>query len=211
MEALNCLFWNVDTQIDLVYPRGKLYIEGAEDLRPQWKELTMLAKEFSIRVVNSADYHFPNSREIDKSPDFINTFPEHCMANTRGADFIKETDPEDPVFFDWNRKYLLTPEFFAGNLHRNFIIRKDACDVFAGNPYSGTIVRYLRPETIVVYGVPTNMGVDAAVRGLVKKVRKVYVVEDAIKEIPDKPLPFDEWKRKKVELISIQRLKKIMH
>lgn len=210
MDSLNCLFWNVDTQIDFVYPRGKLYVEGAEDLRPQWKELTRLAEEKSIRVVNTADYHFPNSVEIDASPDFINTFPEHCMANTRGADFIKETDPEDAVYFDWNRKYLITPEFFDRNLHRNFIIRKDAFDVFTGNPYSKTILKRLRPKIVVVYGVSTNVGVDAAVRGLARKVKKVYVVEDAIKELPNKPLPFDKWKKKKVELISLDKLKRML-
>lgn len=210
MDALNCLFWNVDTQIDFVYPRGKLYVKGAEDLRPQWKELTMLAKDNSIRVVNTADYHFPYSAELDASPDYITTFPEHCMVNSRGADFIKETDPEDAVIFDWNKKYLITPEYFERNVHRNFIIRKDEFDVFAGNPYSKSILKYLNPKTVVVYGVSTNVGVDASVRGLVKKVKKVYVVEDAIKELPNKPLPFDAWKKKKVELISLENLKTLL-
>ena len=34
MELSDLLFWNVDTQIDFVYPRGKLYVQGAEKLRP---------------------------------------------------------------------------------------------------------------------------------------------------------------------------------
>lgn len=210
MDTSNWLFWNVDTQIDFVYPRGKLYVEGAEDLRPQWKELTNLAKEKSIRVVNTADYHFPNSAELDASPDFINTFPEHCMVNSRGADFIKETEPEDPVFFDWNRKYLITPELLGKNLHRNIIIRKDAFDVFAGNPLSETIVKYLNPDTVIVYGVTTNVGVNAAVKGLVKRVKKVYVVKDAIKELPNIPLPFDYWKKKRVKLITLKELKQFL-
>ncbi len=210
MDTSNWLFWNVDTQIDFVYPRGKLYVEGAEDLRPKWKELTNLAKEKSIRVVNTADYHFPNSAELDASPDFINTFPEHCMVNSRGADFIKETEPEDPVFFDWNRKYLITPELFGKNLHRNIIIRKDAFDVFAGNPLSETIVKYLNPDTVIVYGVTTNVGVNAAVKGLIKRVKKVFVVKDAIKELPNIPLPFDYWKKKRVKLITVKELKQFL-
>ena len=32
MKLSKWLFWNVDTQIDFVYPRGKLYVEGAENL-----------------------------------------------------------------------------------------------------------------------------------------------------------------------------------
>ncbi len=210
MNSLNCLFWNVDTQIDFVYPRGKLYVEGAENLRPKWKELTQIAAERSIRVVNTADYHFPNSAELDASPDYINTFPEHCMFNSRGADFIKETDPEDPMFFDWNRKYLITPELFDKNLHRNFIIRKDAFNVFTGNPYACTILKHLHPKMVVVYGVSTNEGLDAAVRGLLRKVKKVCVVEDAIKEFPGRPLPFDAWRKKHVEVIPLEKVKALL-
>jgi nicotinamidase/pyrazinamidase len=210
MEITHWLFWNVDTQIDFVYPRGKLYVQGAEELRPQWKELTELAKENSIRVINTADYHYPNSAELDSSPDFVNTFPEHCMAGTRGADYIKETDPEDPIIFDWDKEYLITPELFSNEDHRNFIIRKDAFDVFDGNPMTHTILKQLNPDAVVVYGVTTNVCVDAAVKGLAKKVNKVYVIKDAIKELPNIPLPFDAWEKKGVELITLAKLKKLM-
>lgn len=207
----NWLFWNVDTQIDFVYPRGKLYVEGAENLRPQWKELTELAKDKGIRVVNTADYHFPNSAELDENPDFVNTFPEHCMANTRGADYIRETDPDEPVIFNWNKNYLITPELFDRQKYRNFIIRKDAFDVFAGNPLTETIVKQLNPDTVVVYGVTTNICVDAAVKGLAKRASKVYVVEDAIKELPNIPLPFENWQKKGVELITLDKLKELLN
>jgi len=210
MDLTHWLFWNVDTQIDFVYPRGKLYVEDAEDIRPQWKELTRLAKEKEIRVVNTADYHYPNSAELDASPDFVNTFPEHCMAGTRGADFIRETDPEDPVIFDWDKEYLITPELFERERGRNFIIRKDAFDVFKGNQLTDTILKHLDPEIVVVYGVTTNVCVDAAVKGLSKRVKKIYVVEDAIKELPNIPLPFDSWNKKKVELITLGKLKQLL-
>lgn len=210
MDFTKWLFWNVDTQIDFVYPRGKLYVQGAEDLRPQWKELTELAKENSIRVVNTADYHYPNSAELDSSPDFINTFPEHCMAGTRGADYIRETDPEDSIIFDWDKEYLITPELFNNEEHRNFIIRKDAFDVFDGNPMTDTILKQLNPDTVIVYGVTTNVCVDAAVKGLVKKVNKVYVIKDAIKELPNIPLPFDAWEKKGVKMITLAKLKNLM-
>jgi len=142
MDLTNWIFWNVDTQIDFIYPRGKLYVPGAETLRPKWKELTRLAEKKSIRVVNTADHHYPNSAEIDSSPDFVNTFPEHCMANTRGADFIRETEPADPVIFDWDKEYLLPPELFDRRKVRNYIIRKDAFDVFEGQKLTDTILKH---------------------------------------------------------------------
>ncbi len=210
MDTSNWLFWNVDTQIDFVYPRGKLYVQDAENLRPQWKKLTRLAGQKDIRVVNTADYHFPNSAELDANPDFVNTFPEHCMANTRGADFIKETDPDDPVIFDWDKKYLITSDFFERGKHRNFIIRKDAFDVFSGNPATEIILKNIKPETVVVYGVTTNVCVDAAVKGLNRKVKNVYVVKDAIKELPNLPLPFIDWEKKGVQLIQVKELEKML-
>lgn len=210
MDLKDWLFWNVDTQIDFVYPRGKLYVQGAEELRPQWKELTRLAKENVIRVINTADYHYANSAELDASPDFINTFPEHCMAHTRGADYIRETEPEDPVVFDWDREYLITPELFEEGEHRNFVIRKDAFDVFSGNPLTDTILKQLKPTTVVVYGVTTNVCVDAAVKGLSKKVKNVYVIKDAIKELPNIPLPFENWEKKGVEMITLKELRKML-
>lgn len=210
MELSNLLFWNVDTQIDFVYPRGKLYVQDAEKLRPKWKELTQLAKKKKIRVVNTADHHYSNSPELDSSPDFINTFPEHCMAGTRGADFIRETEPDEPMIFDWEKEYLLTPELFESDEHQNFVIRKDAFDVFEGNPLTETILKYLNPETVVVYGVTTNVCVDAAVRGLVKRGKEVYVVKDAIKELPKIPMPFDYWEKKGVKMITLAQLKKMI-
>ncbi len=210
MDTSNWLFWNVDTQIDFVYPRGKLYVQDAENLRPQWKKLTRLAGKKKIRVVNTADYHYPNSAELDANPDFVNTFPEHCMADSRGADFIKETDPEDPVIFDWDKEYLITSDFFEPGRHRNFIIRKDAFDVFSGNPATEIILKNIKPETVVVYGVTTNVCVDAAVKGLNRKVKNVYVVTDAIKELPNLPLPFSDWEKKGVQLIQVKELERLL-
>jgi nicotinamidase/pyrazinamidase len=209
LDLTKWLFWNVDTQIDFVYPRGKLYVEGAEEMRPQWKELTRLAREKSIRVVNTADYHYPNSVEIDSSPDFVTTFPEHCMAKSRGADFIKETDPEDPIIFDWNKNYLLPSELFQSQEQKNFVIRKDAFDVFTGNPLTQTILKKLNPETVIVYGITTNF--DAAVKRLVKKVKNVFVVKDAVKDFPNNPKLFDAWEKKGVKFISLSELKQMLN
>ena len=97
MNIADCIFWNVDTQFDFVSPDGKLYVLGAELLKPNWKRLTQLAKSKSITVVNTADWHYSNSAELSSAPNFIKTFPPHCMANTEGAEYIDETTPENPL------------------------------------------------------------------------------------------------------------------
>jgi nicotinamidase/pyrazinamidase len=211
MDLSNWLFWNVDTQKDFVEPKGKLYVQDAEKLKPKWKELTQLAKKKSIRVVNSADHHYYNSPEIDSSPDYVKTFPAHCMAGTKGAEYIKETTPEDPVIFDWNREYLITPEILDLEKYRNFVIRKDAFDVFSGNPWTKKIVTLIKPGTVVIYGVTTNICVDYAVKGLSKKIKNIIVIEDAIKELPNIPLPFESWKKRGVQLIQLDELTSLLN
>lgn len=79
------IFWNVDTQFDFMRPEGKLYVQDAYKIEPNLEKLTSLAGEMNIVVVNTADWHNKNSREISDKPDWQKTFPEHCMAGSEGA------------------------------------------------------------------------------------------------------------------------------
>ncbi len=204
------IFWNVDTQYDFVIPEGKLYVPGAEHLQEKWEKLTQIAKDNSIPVVNTADFHYENSKELSDNPDFIKTFPPHCMAHTAGAEYVSSTAPEDPVIYDWDKNYEKNTAFSKIKMKRNIIIRKDAFDVFTGNPYTGKILAELSPETVIVYGVTTNVCVNDAVVGLVSEVKDVIVIEDAIKELPNIPLPFENWKKLGVKLMKLADVEKML-
>lgn len=206
MNLSDWLFWNVDTQIDFISPEGKLYVKGAELLKPSWKDITLLAKEKSIRVVNTADYHFENSAELSINPDFVITFPPHCIAGTSGAEYIPETQPEDPAVIGCAEKLERMDEI----KHRNIVIQKDAFDVFIGNPNTNSILKTLSPKKVFVYGVTTNVCVNDAVVGLIKRVGEVYVIEDAIKELPNIPLPFAVWEKLGVKMIQLNELKTML-
>jgi nicotinamidase/pyrazinamidase len=210
MKNCRILFWNVDTQKDFIEPDGKLYVAGAESIRETLSLLTKLAKRKHIQVVNTADYHFINSAEISKNPDMVHTFPEHCMAGATGAEFINETDPDEPLIFDWDREYPMVEGMYDLKQQKNILIRKDDFDVFKGNRYSKSILEILAPEKVVVYGVTTNVCVHFAVAGLVSKSRSVYVVEDAIKELPNIPLPYKIWERWNVHLIKFEDINTII-
>ncbi|NOU61039.1 cysteine hydrolase family protein [Marinifilum caeruleilacunae] len=193
MFTKDILFWNVDTQIDFMSPDGKLYAPGAEEIQPTLEAITKLADFNNIQVINTADYHYSNSAELSANPDFVNTFPEHCMANSIGAEYINETRPKEicPEIL-WNKIYNET-ELSEAAKSRNIIIRKDAFDVFEGNPNTYSLLKQINPTTVFVYGVTTNVCVDCAAVGLAERGLKVYVIEDAIKELPNIPLPFDKW------------------
>lgn len=204
------LFWNVDTQFDFIEPTGKLYVKGAEKLKPVLKKITNFAAENHIRVINTCDFHLINSSELSQNPDFKTTFPEHCMAGTFGAEFVAETKPVLPAVVDWMSQLAILPYLANANQFRNIVIRKDAFDVFEGNPYTEQILNLLRPEKVFVYGVSTNVCVDKAVCGLVRLGFKVFVFEDAIKELPKIPLPYKHWKELGVKMIDFGKVKKYL-
>ena len=210
MERPNIIFWNVDTQVDFMEPDGKLYVQGAEEIRPLLEKITRFASEHNLRVVNTADYHLVNSAELSNHPDFVNTFPPHCMAESKGAMYIPETDPERPIIIDWNQELILDSRFDNPERFRNILIRKDAFDVFAGNPYTEKVLDIIQPDRVFVYGVTTNVCVDQAVTGLAERGKEVFVFSDAIKELPNIPLPFEKWKKLGVTMIPFSDVGKYM-
>ena len=94
---MKILFWNVDTQKDFIELNGKLRVDNSVFIKPQLKFLTDLARLYDIQVVNSADYHAHDSEELSDKPDFVNTFPPHCLGGEEGAKFIDETNPENLI------------------------------------------------------------------------------------------------------------------
>ena len=204
------VFWNVDTQEDFIDQAGKLYVQGAEEIRPVLKQITDFAKSEGIRVVNTCDYHLINSNEISSIPDYETSFPQHCMAGSSGAEFISETKPESPILIDWDSELAIYAELDEPERFRNIVIRKDAFDVFEGNPNAEKIIQILHPDQVFVYGVSTNVCVDKAVIGLSERGIRVFVFEDAIKELPNLPLPFDTWKARGIEIISFTDIRKYL-
>jgi nicotinamidase/pyrazinamidase len=210
MSNQRTLFWNVDTQEDFIDQSGKLYVPGAEEIRPVLKQITDFAKAEGIRVVNTCDYHLINSNELSPTPDYATSFPQHCMAGSSGAEFISETLPESPLLIDWDSVLAIYAELDDPERFRNIVIRKDAFDVFEGNPNAEKVVKILQPDQVFVYGVTTNVCVDKAVIGLSERGIKVFVFEDAIKELPNLPLPFETWKDAGVEMITFSDIKKYL-
>lgn len=175
---------DVDTQKDFMNPDGALYVKGAESIKPNLKKLTDFARENNIMVVNTCDSHEEGDKELSDKPDFMTTFPKHCMVDSKGMEFIKETKPDE------------FSEIYHGNISRNelnfdykdVVIYKDKFDVFEGNSHTDRFLDLINPDIVVVYGVATNVCVNCAVQGLLKRGIRVLVVEDGIKELPNLPL-----------------------
>jgi nicotinamidase/pyrazinamidase len=70
---MKTVFFDIDTQIDFVYPAGALYVPGAERILPVIGELNRRAPA----VISSMDAH------TEDDPEFA-TYPHHCVAGTAG-------------------------------------------------------------------------------------------------------------------------------
>jgi nicotinamidase/pyrazinamidase len=178
------LFWDVDTLNDFIWPDGKLYVAGSEEIVPVLSALSSFAHQHQIPILASADNHELTDAEISENPDWKTTFPPHCMRGTRGQEKIAETSLRDPMVLDREpvEKERLVREVRS---HRgDFHILKGTLDVFS-NPNTATIVDTLDPEKIVLYGVATDFCVKYAVEGLLQRFpgRQLHLVTDAIRPI----------------------------
>jgi nicotinamidase/pyrazinamidase len=207
-ERLNTVAWNVDTQYDFMRPDGKLYVAGAEAIEPNLEKLTEYFKKKDIFRVNTADWHHKDSKELSANPDFVNTFPEHCMADTPGAEYVPAsypTEEEEPYIIDWKAEELDKAQVAST---RTYVLLKDAFDVFGGNPHTEELLDMLHPKRAIVYGVATDYCVNYAVKGLLERGLEVYVVEDAIKEIASSEPVLQKWKELGVKFIRTDDLRK---
>jgi nicotinamidase/pyrazinamidase len=172
------VLWDVDTQIDFMLPDGKLYVPGAEETVPAMKRLVDAARAAGVVHVASADDHELTDAENSTEPDFLRTYPPHCLRGTRGARKIPETDQEDPVPLALE----LVPDLYLEG--REFLLLKKSFDVFT-NPNTERILDRLGPDEIVVFGVATDVCDDAAIRGFLARGLKVRFVEDAARGLDD--------------------------
>lgn len=193
-------------------PEGALPVPGAEEIRPVLSGLTAFARENGIPVVSTADYHYDDSAELSDTPDFKSTYPAHCMAGTDGAEFIAETSPEKPVMVSWEQIYR---DFDMSG--REYLVTKDAFDVFEGNPNMDDFIEALYDETgrdtAVVYGVAGNVCVKCAVDGLREREFSVVVVTDAVKDLPGIPDPLqsEEWAEdEKISAMTFAQLREAL-
>jgi len=191
------ILWDVDTQFDFMFPDGKLYVPGAEETIPAMKRLVDAARAAGIVHVASADDHELTDVEISAEPDFVTTYPPHCLRGTRGARKIPETDQEDPV------PLALEPvpdRYLEG---REFLLLKKNFDVFT-NPHTERLLERLDPDEIVVFGVATDVCDDAAIRGFLARGLKVRFVEDAARGLDEERVAISttSWRRRGVDFTT---------
>jgi nicotinamidase/pyrazinamidase len=195
------ILWDVDTQVDFMLPDGKLYVPGAEQTLPAMKELVDSARDAGIVHVASADDHELTDTEISETPDFRTTYPPHCLRGTRGARKVPETEQADPVPITSTE---LPERYLAG---REFLLLKKSFDVFT-NPNTDRLLEHLAPDSIVVFGVATDVCDDAAIRGFLERGLRVRFAEDAARGLDEDRVAMCTtfWREQGVEFATVSEI-----
>jgi nicotinamidase/pyrazinamidase len=160
------VFFDIDTQLDFLYPAGALYGPKAERIIPAIAHLNRFAAQHGIPVVSTTDAHFEDDVEFQ-------TWPHHCVAGSIGQRKPDSTLLEKRVTIP-NQACELA---IAGA--QQIIFEKQTVDVFAALNI-GRLVELLGADRYVVYGVVTEICVLHAARGLLQTGKPVTVVTDAI-------------------------------
>jgi nicotinamidase/pyrazinamidase len=168
------VFFDVDTQLDFLYPAGALYVPGAESIVPQVAALNRYAAEHGIPVVSTTDAHTEND------PEF-RTWPPHCVAGTAGQQKPSATLLQPRMVIRVTGQAL--NDFDLKNA-RQILLEKQSVDCFS-NPNLPALLERLGAEHCVVYGVVTEICVKNAALGLLKSGRSVEVVTDAVRSMDE--------------------------
>lgn len=194
-------FFNVDTLIDFLTKTGKLYIKDSETIIPNIVKLTKYAYESKIKILGSADRHFGDSAHKEAEVELdINggPFPMHCEDDTRGASQIKESEVlHYDVSGHTGITYIESDDIYDEDVLQalskadQIIFEKQSYNVFwdesnpGGNQNIDFVLNYLDIDTFFVYGVATEYCVLAVVLGLLKRGKKVWVIDDCIYHITE--------------------------
>jgi nicotinamidase/pyrazinamidase len=149
---MRTVFFDVDTQIDFVFPAGALYVPGAEAILPNVAALNRHAVASGIPLVSTADAHSEND------PEF-RIWPGHCVAGT-----LSQRKPAATLVGEGQT-----------------IVTKQVYDMFT-EPALPALLDRIGAERYVVYGVVTEVCVRCAVAGLARRGdARIEVVSDAIR------------------------------
>ena len=152
---MKTVFFDVDTQIDFMFPAGALYVPGAERILPAVGQLNRFAAANGIVVISTVDAHRENDEE------FLH-WPPHCVAGCNGQRKPAQTLLESRT--------------------QQILLEKQKLDCFSSPKLPGLLAE-LGAARYVVYGVVTEICVKLAAFGLLKTGARVEIVSNAVRSL----------------------------
>lgn len=168
---MKTVFFDIDTQIDFLYPAGALYGLGGETVVQQIATLNRFAGAHGIPLVSTMDAH------AEDDPEF-KVWPPHCVVATTG-----QQKPEATLL----TKRIAVPNtrgVVALDGAQQILLEKQSVDCFTSVNLASLLERF-GAERYVVYGVFTEICVKFAAFGLLKTGKRVELVSDAVRSLHD--------------------------
>jgi len=160
---MRTVFFDIDTQIDFLYPAGALYVPGAEQLLPLIAKLNQQAAV----VVSTTCAHTENDPEFKR-------WPPHCVAGTTG-----QLKPQSTLLAE---RVVIPTRPVDVTVARQIILEKQQLDLFT-NPNMPRLLDLLQADEYVVYGVVTEYCVSDAALGLIATGKPVTLVTDVVRSL----------------------------
>ena len=166
---MKTVFFDVDTQLDFMYPAGALYIPGAEQILPALAKLTQHAKANEIQILSTMDAHAEDDAEFK-------VWKPHCVVGTVGQQKSAATLAiPQPAILSSLAGASVTPS-------QQILIEKQHTDCFT-NLNLADLLKGIGADRYVVYGVASEICVRFAAQGLLKTGTRVEMVTDAIRHL----------------------------
>jgi nicotinamidase/pyrazinamidase len=165
---MKTVFFDVDTQVDFLFPAGALYVPGAETILNRVAALNRHATSHGITVISTMDAH------TEEDPEF-HIYPHHCVAGTVGQQKPAATLMENRV---------VVPNHPSDRIALQILLEKQKLDCFT-NVNLNALLDRLAAERYIVYGVVTEICVKFAAFGLLKRGARVELVTDAVRALND--------------------------
>jgi nicotinamidase/pyrazinamidase len=168
---MKTVYFDIDTQIDFMYPAGALYVPGAERIVSTVAKLNRHAAASGIAVVSDMCAHCEDDAEF-------RDWPPHCVVGTTG-----QLKPQSTML----GKRAVVPNCPAEieiEGAEQIILEKQELNLFT-NPNLKRLLEILAADAYVVYGVVTEHCVSYASMGLLDTGRPVTLVTDAIRSLSD--------------------------
>jgi len=166
---MKTVFFDIDTQIDFLFPAGSLYVPGAERLVPALSRLNHYAGAHGIPLVSSMCAH------TEDDPEF-RQWPAHCVVGTTGQ--LKPAE----LLLEKRVSIGVAAGDYAIDGAQQILLEKQQLDITASPNFRPLIAR-LSADRYVVYGVVTEYCVRLAALGLLETGKPVSLVTDAIETL----------------------------
>lgn len=185
----------VDVQNDFC-EGGSLAVPGGADLATEISELLENATDFDF-VVATQDWHIDPGTHFSDTPDFVDSWPVHCTAGSKGAGLHRNLDTEDIDAYFRKGKFDAAYSGFDGLLapEDEVAVGEREAHESAGEDSEAPVslddwLRENDVDDVVIVGIATEhcvraTAIDAVNAGYNTTVLRDYVIgisEEAIEE-----------------------------